>query len=85
MNGYSIELRFLLDTGANGFAFVNIRYATDIASFLGMKLVPLPTPIPVKGYDGKSRVDITQILRIYLIIDGRRLFNLPLLVLAYAV
>jgi hypothetical protein len=81
MNRYSITLRFFFNTGANGFAFVNTRYATNITNFFDLEFAPLPAPIPVKGYNSKSRANITQILRIYFIINRRRLFNLLLLIL----
>ena len=81
MNGYSVSLRTLLDSGANGFAFMNTRCAINIAKFFKLKITPLPQPIPVKGYDSKSRTYVTHILRMYFTIDGRRQFNLPLLIL----
>jgi transposase InsO family protein len=81
MNGYTVVLHTLLDSGANGFAFVDTRCANDLAKFLNLTPTPLPEPIPVKGYDSKSRATVTHILRTHLIIDGRRQYNLPLLIL----
>ena len=81
MNGYTVALRTLLDSGANGLAFVDTRCANDLAKFLNLIPTPLPEPIPVKGYDSKSRATVTHILRAHLTIDGRRQYNLPLLIL----
>jgi hypothetical protein len=41
----------------------------------------LPEPIYVKGYDGQSLKSVTHVLRLHLIVDGRRLPDLPLLIL----
>jgi hypothetical protein len=50
---------YIFNIGANGFAFVNTRYATDITNFFGLEFVFLPAPISVKGYNNKSRANIT--------------------------
>jgi hypothetical protein len=71
MNGYSVALYILFDSGANGFAFVDTRCANDLAKFLNLIPIPLPEPIPVKGYDSKSRATVTHIIRAYLTVDGR--------------
>jgi hypothetical protein len=81
-NGYSILLETLADTGANGFSFIDTLCAIDIAKFLDLKAKRLPQPIKVKGYDGKTgTTGITHYLQLHLTIDGRRQYNLPLLIL----
>jgi hypothetical protein len=72
INRYIVVLHTLLDSGANGFAFMDTRCANNLAKFFNLIPTPLPEPIPVKGYDSKSRTTVTHILRTYLIIDGRR-------------
>ena len=40
-NGYGIALSALIDSGANGFAFIDTACAYDIAQFLNIKAKPL--------------------------------------------
>ena len=72
MNRYSIALYILLNSGANGFAFVDTRYANNLTKFFNLIPISLPEPIPVKGYNSKSRAIITYIIRAHLTVDGRR-------------
>ena len=81
MNGYSVKTSALADSGANGFVFINTSCAYDIAKFLNLKAQRLPTPINVKGYDGNINNSITHYIRLHLTVDGRRQYNLPLLIL----
>ena len=49
--------------------------------FLDVSPITLPTPCPVKGYDGKPGKPVTQILTLHLAIDGRRQRDIPMLIL----
>ena len=80
-NGYAVTLHALADSGANGFVFLDTLCAIDIAKFLNITAERLPQPINVKGYDGKTGNAITHILRLHLTVDGRRQYNIPLLIL----
>jgi predicted aspartyl protease len=80
-NGYAVSLKALVDSGANGFVFINTPLAISIATFLNVKAQRLPKPIPVKGYNGQSGDAITHILRLHLTVDGRRQYHLPLMIL----
>jgi hypothetical protein len=80
-NGYSVKLKALADSRANGFVFIDTLCASDIAKFLGVKAQKLPQPVKVKGYDGRAGNAITHFLRLHLTINGRRQYNLPLLIL----
>src|SRR5450432_416806 len=80
-NGYSIKMHALADSGANGFVFIDTACAVDIAKFLNLKAQRLSSSIKVKGYDGKASNSVTHVLRLHLTIDGRRQYNLPLLIL----
>ena len=53
----------------------------NLAKYLNMKAQWLPKPLTVKGYNGQNGNPITHILRLHLKIDGRRQYNLPLLIL----
>lgn len=80
-NGCAISIKTLIDSGANGFAFMSPLLATDLMDRFQIKPTRLQHPIIVKGYDGQVRKKITRILRIHLTIDGRRQYNLPFLLL----
>jgi hypothetical protein len=41
-NGYSVKLEALADSGANGFVFIDILCAIDLAKFLSIKAQQLP-------------------------------------------
>ena len=74
------EIQALCDTGASGYVFLNTRLALDLCRFFGLKLQQLPHPIYPKGYDGKKGSPITQYLTFIIEIDGRRIYNLPMLI-----
>ena len=80
-NRNGVELHTLADSGANGLAFLNTHVAHDLAAFCNTSLEPLPCPIRVKGYEGKIQTAVVQFLRLHLKIDGRKIWNLPFLVL----
>jgi predicted aspartyl protease len=80
-NGYSVTSHALIDSGANGFVFIDTLCAADIAKYLNLKTQRLPYDVSVKGYDGKAGQPITHYIRLHLTIDGRRLYNTPLLIL----
>jgi hypothetical protein len=61
-NKYIVKLNALADSGANGFVFINIFCAINIAKFLNIKAQRLSCLINVKGYDGKVESAITHIL-----------------------
>lgn len=73
--------RALIDSGANGFVFIDTQCAVDIARFLSLKTRRLPRTVPVKGYNGREGQPITHYLRLHLTVDRRRQYNLPLLIL----
>jgi predicted aspartyl protease len=81
MNGIGIALQALADTGANGYLFLSRSLANQLVKSLGLSYYTLPHPLQVTGYDGKSSTRITQYLRLYLTIDGRRVYNAPFIVL----
>lgn len=80
-NGFSIELSSLIDTGANGFAFVHREKAAALSRVLSVKPQRLPHSIPVQGYDGQSTAPVTEYLTLNLILDGRKILNAPFLIL----
>ena len=80
-NGTSVASRALIDSGANGFIFVNTLFAIDLARSFNITTARLPSPIQVKGYDGKPGKPVTHYIRLHLTVDQRRQYNVPLLIL----
>jgi hypothetical protein len=80
-NGIAIRTTALADTGACGFVFIDSRLATDLCRTLGVKLRELPHPIIPKGYQGDKGSPITRYLLLDIEVDGRRIHNLPMLVI----
>ena len=78
---YIIYISILLDLGANGFAFLDTCYAKDIMKFLGRKATPLSRLITAKGYDSMPGKPIIHYLLLDLVIDRRRLIEIPFLIL----
>jgi len=79
-NGYSVAINTLVDTGANGFVFLDAHLALLIARFFKTRTIPLKNPCAVRGYDGKSETPITHAMILNLIVDGRRQLHLPMLI-----
>jgi hypothetical protein len=81
-NGTFVDNVFALpDSGANGYAFLDTQCAKDVMKFLGCEAKPLDRPIIAKGYDGVRSNPITRYVSIDLVIDGRRLVEIPFLIL----
>jgi hypothetical protein len=81
-NGTFVDnIHALPDSGANGYAFLDTQFAKDVMEFLGCKAKPLDHPIIAKGYDGVRSRPITHYVLIDLVIDGRRLVEVPFLIL----
>ena len=80
-NGYGVTSRALVDSGANGFVFIDSLFAVDLAKFLNISAQRLPFSIKVKGYDGRPGKPVTHYLRLNLSVDNRQFFNLPILIL----
>jgi hypothetical protein len=78
--GIAIQVHALGDTGACGFVFIDSRFASDLCHTLGLKPQQLPHPVYLKGYDGSRGSPITQYLLFNIEIDGRRIHNLPMLI-----
>ena len=82
LNRFAVSTYSLIDTRANGFVFIDERFAQLLSSKLGWKVEQLPFPsLPVKGYDRKQGTCITSFLRTHLTLDGRKIYNVPFLIL----
>ena len=74
-NKIGISLRVLFDIKANGFAFIDITFAINLAAYISAKLLKLREVLPVKGYNRSPGRLITYYIRLYIIIDSRKLQN----------
>jgi len=81
LNGIGTVTQALNDSGANGFLFINIRFAIALSSFLGAEITPLGAEIPLKGFDGKASSPVTHALFLNMSIDGRRQLLAPFLMI----
>ena len=80
MNGYGVSIPALVDTGANGFIFIDVGCAITVANFLGSKVVRLNEKVPVRGYDGRAGQPITHVIIMDLEVDGHQLKQQPMLI-----
>ena len=80
-NGYGINTNTLVDTGANGFSFIDTSFAIDVMKFLNIKPQLLAQSIPIKGYDGKHKSNASHYLVVHLTIDGRCQESIPFIIL----
>jgi hypothetical protein len=80
-NGCGVNTTALADSRANAFALLDTKCTKKVSEFLNTPLETLERPILVKGYNGQYGKPITSILRIHLHINGRRQYNVPLLVI----
>ena len=78
-NGCAIPIKSLVDSGANGYVFIDTRVACDSARTLGLKLKRLDQPCEMIGVSGKRGSPITHAIVMHLWVNGRRLLNVPML------
>lgn len=79
-NGLSICTQALVDTGANGFAFLDIFLAERLVKHFHYHVLPLKQPCKVKGFDGRVENAITHLMILSVVVDKRVMYNLPFLI-----
>ena len=72
-NGLGIKTRTLIDTGANGYAFIDTDFVAIATRFLDTKVQRLPAACNVRGFDGKIAQPITDYVELTMLINRRRL------------
>jgi predicted aspartyl protease len=80
-HGYGVKSSALVDTGANGFAFINRSFATELSKFLDIQPVQIPNTLSIQGYDGKQATTVSHALILHLTIDKRRQTSIPFYIL----
>ena len=79
--GYGVSLQSLVDTGAQGFLFLNSAIARTISSSLQVPIRRLPFKITVKGFQDQVQTRVNQYIRLHLSIDGRKIYNCPFVIM----
>jgi len=80
-NGIAVQTHLMPDTGANGVSFIDADFVRKLKKVMVLPIDELSTPYYAKGYDGKVASTITHFVRLTLTVDGRRIINLPFLIL----
>ena len=78
-NGLGIKTSSLIDTGANGYTFIDTKFAKTVECYLGVPPTPLKVPCKVRGFDGQQTTPITHSVELALMVDGRRICT-PMLI-----
>ena len=79
--GYGVKLHSLIDTGAQGFLFLNSRVASSLSKSLHVPIQKLPYRIMVKGFSDRIRTPVDRYIRLHMKIDGRVFRNCPFVVM----
>ena len=79
-NGLTYKLPALLDSGANGYCFIDHSLLKSLSFFLKPSIHPLPSPVPVKGFDGKAGRTISHYTTLNLTVDKRLQSFTPFLI-----
>ena len=80
-NQLGIKTSALIDTGANGFIFIDTEFAKLVCYHLDLTPKLLPVSCGVQGFDGRAADAITSYIELNLYIDGRKQIRLPMLIL----
>jgi predicted aspartyl protease len=78
-NGLGIKTRTLIDTGANGYIFIDCRLAEKASQFLDVPIQTLPVSHDIRAFNGKKASPITQYIEMNLHMDGRKQSKQPML------
>jgi hypothetical protein len=70
INGLGIKSSSLINTGANGYAFINTKLVKLIERFLGVEPQLLPLPYTVYGFDRKPAESAKKYIEVLLLING---------------
>src|SRR5437667_12319327 len=79
-NGLGIKTSSLMDTRANGYTFIDMKFAKTIERYLGVPPTPLKVPCKVRGFDGQQTTPIMYSVELALMVDGWRICT-PILIM----
>ena len=78
--GLGVRLHSLVDTGAQGFLFLNSTIAPSLSQALRTPIRKLPFKVHVKGFQDQITSPVTEYIRLHIVIDGRKVRNCPFIV-----
>ena len=81
LNGIGVRLNSLIDTGAQGFLFLNTSIAFALARSLRVPIRSLPRKVQIRGFKDTITSSATHFIRLHLRIDGRTILNCPFVIL----
>ena len=79
-NRLRIKTRTLIDTRANGYAFINTEFAALVTRFFNTKTQQLLILYNIRGFDSKIAQLITDYIELTLLIDRRQIKVLMLVI-----
>jgi len=79
--GYGVKLNSLVDTGAQGFLFLNSSIARPLSESLQVPIRRLPFKILVKGFQDQIQTPVDSYIRLHMRIDGRTIRNCPFVIM----
>jgi len=79
-NRLRIKTRTLINTRANGYAFINTKFAALATRFLNTKTQQLLTLYNIQGFNSKIAQLITDYIKLTLLINKRQI-KVPILVI----
>jgi predicted aspartyl protease len=71
-NGLRIKTYTLINTGANGYIFIDCRLAKKASQFLDIPIQTLPVSHDIRAFNGKKASLITQYIKMNLHMNGRK-------------
>ena len=69
----------MVDTGANGYTFINQKTVRIAWKLLNLTRTELPKPIPVTGFDDNQKHQLTHVTKAHLCINRRNESEVPFL------
>jgi hypothetical protein len=60
---------------------ISTKFAQRLSRFFPLPIYTLPTPIAVRGFDGQSHQSANQYIVLHLHVDGRKQYNVPMVLL----
>ena len=79
--GYGVKVNSLVDTGAQGFLFLNSSIARSLSESLQVPIQRLPFKILVKGFQDQIQTPVDRYIRLHMRIDGRTIRNCPFVII----
>ena len=70
-NGLSFTVNTLADTRANGYLFIDMKKAIELAHFYNIPTEPLRQPVKTRGFNGSDGPQITHTIKLHLIVGGQ--------------